>query len=61
MTDVVLIAVIVAFFAAGAGIVRLLDRMITHAGLDADPGTDPDDDPDAEEAGPEVEPGRPAR
>jgi hypothetical protein len=57
MTDVVLIAVIVAFFAAGAGIVRLLDRMITHAGPDADPGADPD----AEEAGPEVEPGRPAR
>ena len=57
MTDVVLIAVIVAFFAAGAGIVRLLDRMITRAGPDAYPGADPD----AEEAGPEIEPGRPAR
>ena len=57
MTDVVLIAVIVAFFAAGAGIVRLLDRMITHAGPDADPGADPD----AGEAGPEIEPGRPVR
>ena len=57
MTDVVLIAVIVAFFAAGAGIVRLLDWMITRAGPDADPGADPG----AEEAGPEAEPGRPAR
>ena len=38
MTDVVLIAVIVAFFVAGAFVVRLLDGMITRAGLDADPG-----------------------
>jgi hypothetical protein len=53
MTDVVLIAVIVAFFAAGAGVVRLLDRMITRAGSDADPGD--------EEAGPDAEPDRPAR
>jgi len=53
MTDVLLIAVIVAFFVAGAGVVRLLDRMITHSGTDADPGD--------EEAGSELEPGGPAR
>ena len=38
MTDVVLIAVIVAFFVAGAGVVRLLDGMIANSGTDADPG-----------------------
>jgi hypothetical protein len=52
MTDVILIAVIVAFFVAGALLVRVLDRMITHAGLDFD-----SDD----EAGPEPEPGGPGR
>ena len=38
MTDVLLIAVIVAFFVAAAGVVRLLDRMITRAGTDTGPG-----------------------
>jgi hypothetical protein len=37
MTDVVLVAVIVAFFVAAAFIVRALDHMIAHAGIDADP------------------------
>jgi hypothetical protein len=49
MTDVLVIAVIVAFFVVGAVVVRLLDGMIAHAGTDADPG---DEDP-----GPEPEPG----
>ena len=53
MTDVLLIAVIVAFFVAAAGVVRLLDRMITHSGTDSALGADPGD----EEAGPELEPG----
>jgi hypothetical protein len=38
MTDVLLIAVIVAFFVAAAFVVRLLDGMIAHVGTDADPG-----------------------
>ena len=38
MTDVLLIAVIVAFFVAAAGVVRLLDRMITRSGTDTDRG-----------------------
>jgi hypothetical protein len=50
VTDVVLIAVIVAFFVAGAFVVRLLDGMITRAGIDADPGDDA-----------ELEPGRGAQ
>ena len=53
MTDVLLIAVIVAFFAAAAGVVRLLDRMITRAGTDTGPGD--------EDSGSELEPGRSAR
>jgi hypothetical protein len=36
MTDVILVAVIVAFFVAGALLVRVLDGMITHAGSDSD-------------------------
>jgi hypothetical protein len=36
MTDVILVAVIVAFFVAAAFIVRALDHMIAHAGTDAD-------------------------
>jgi hypothetical protein len=45
VTDVLLIVVILAFFAAGAGLVRLLDRMIVIAGTDADPaGDDGSDD-----------------
>ena len=51
MTDVILIAVIVAFFVAGALLVRVLDHMIAHSGLDADSGD--------EASGPELESGRP--
>jgi hypothetical protein len=51
MTDVLVIAVIVAFFVVGAVVVRLLDGMITHAGIDGDG----DDEP------PELGPGRAAR
>jgi hypothetical protein len=36
MTDVILIAVIVAFFVAAALLVRVLDHMIAHADLDSD-------------------------
>jgi hypothetical protein len=53
MTDVILIAVIVAFFVGGALLIRVLDHMIAHSGLD----TDSDD----ESSGPEPEPGRPGR
>jgi hypothetical protein len=38
MTDVILVAVIVAFFVAGALLVRALDGMITRAGPDSDSG-----------------------
>jgi hypothetical protein len=38
VTDVVLIATIVAFFVAAALLVRVLDRMIAGSGEDADPG-----------------------
>ena len=37
MTDIVLIVVIVAFFVAGALLVRALDRMIASSGPD-EPG-----------------------
>ena len=57
MTDVVLIAVIVAFFAAGAVVVRLLDGMIARSGLDADPG----DEAELEPGGAELEWGRRSR
>ena len=53
MTDIILLAVIVAFFVAGALLVRVLDHMIVHAGVDLD--SDSGDDP----SGPEPEPGRP--
>ena len=43
MWDVLLIAVIVAFFVVAAIVVRLLDGMITHAGIDADPSDEPPD------------------
>jgi len=36
MTDVILIATIVAFFVAAALLVRALDHMIAHAGHDVD-------------------------
>ena len=53
MTDVILVAVIVAFFMAGALLVRVLDHMIAHSGLDTDSGDDASD--------PDLEPGRPGR
>jgi len=53
MTDVILIAVIVAFFVTGALLVRVLDQMIAHAGRDADP--------DDEASEPPLESGRPGR
>jgi hypothetical protein len=53
MTDVVLIATIVAFFVAAALLVRVLDRMIASAGTDADADADPRDQVSA----PDVEPG----
>ena len=43
MTDVILIATIVAFFVAAALLVRVLDRMIAGSGTDADPDPDPRD------------------
>jgi hypothetical protein len=57
VTDVVLIAVIVAFFVAGAGVVRLLDGMIARSGTDADPG----DEAELEPGGAELERGRDRR
>jgi hypothetical protein len=53
MTDVILIAVIVAFFVAAALLVRVLDHMIAHADLDSDS--------DDEAAGPQPEAGGPGR
>jgi hypothetical protein len=47
MTDVILIAAIVAFFAAAALVVRVLDRMIVGSG-DAAPSDGPDDEPGAD-------------
>ena len=38
MWDVLLIAIIVAFFVVAAIVVRLLDGMITRSGFDTDPG-----------------------
>jgi hypothetical protein len=54
MTDIILIATIVAFFVAAALLVRVLDRMIAAAGTDAD--ADPDS-PDQVSPS-DVEPGR---
>jgi len=48
MTDIILIAVIVAFFVAAALLVRVIDRMI--AGASEEVGAD-------EETGAELEPG----
>jgi len=53
MTDVLLIAVIVAFFVAAALVVRLLDGMIARS------GTDTEADDEAPE--PRLGPGGPAR
>jgi hypothetical protein len=43
MTDVVLIAVIVAFFTAAAFLVRALDRLVAGAAADTPAGTEPAD------------------
>jgi hypothetical protein len=40
MSDIILIATIVAFFVAGAVLVRVLDHMIATAGTDAESGED---------------------
>jgi hypothetical protein len=58
MTDVILIATIVAFFVAAALLVRVLDHMIAGSGSDAD--RDPDSDDQVSEPGVEsgVESGR---
>jgi len=50
MTDVILIATIVAFFVAAALGVRVLDHMVASSGTDADPGD--------EVSPPDVESGR---
>jgi hypothetical protein len=44
MTDVTLIAILLAFFALAIGLVRVLGRMIEG---DGDPGEFPDQPPDA--------------
>jgi hypothetical protein len=51
MTDVILIAAIVAFFVAAALLVRVLDGMIAHADSD----TEADADADADASGPQPE------
>jgi hypothetical protein len=56
MTDIILIATIVAFFVAAALLVRVLDHMIASSGPDVDPG-DPGD-PGDEVSPPDVESGR---
>jgi hypothetical protein len=56
MTDVILIATIVAFFVAAAAGVRVLDRMIAGSGTDAD--FDPGPDPDPEVSPSDAESGR---
>ena len=53
MTDVTLIAILLAFFALAIGLVRVLGRMIEG---DGDPEEFPDEPPDA--SGPEDQPGR---
>jgi hypothetical protein len=53
MTDVILIAAIVAFFVAAALLVRVLDGMIAHA--DSDTEADADADADADASGPQPE------
>jgi hypothetical protein len=58
MTDIILIATIVAFFVAAAAGVRVLDRMIAASGTDADRDPDPDPDPDDQVSPPDVESGR---
>jgi hypothetical protein len=60
MTDIILIATIVAFFAAAALLVRVLDRMIANSGTDADSAADPGPGPAPHDqvSPPDVESGR---
>ena len=53
MTDVTLIAILLAFFALAIGLVRVLGRMIESGG---DPGEFADEEPDP--GGPDDQPGR---
>jgi hypothetical protein len=48
MTDVILIATIVAFFVAAAFLVKVLDRVVTGSGDDA--GPEQDGGPEQDEA-----------
>jgi hypothetical protein len=54
MTDVVMIATIVAFFVAAALLVLALDRMIAGSGAEADP----DEEAEDAAAARDLEPGR---
>ena len=56
MTDIILLATIVAFFVAAALLVRVLDRMIAGSGTDADFDPAPDPHPPVSPA--DAEPGR---
>jgi hypothetical protein len=55
MTDVTLIAILLAFFALAIGLVRVLGRMIEG---DGDPGEFPDEPPDDGPFGPPDPSGR---
>ena len=54
MTDVILIAAIVAFFVAAALLVRVLDRMIAHADSDTDAEAEASEAPEAPGPQPEL-------
>ena len=54
MTDVILVAAIVAFFVAGALLVRVLDRMIAHADSDTDAEAEASEAPEAPGPQPEL-------
>jgi|HubBroStandDraft_1064217.scaffolds.fasta_scaffold23911_2 flagellar biosynthesis/type III secretory pathway M-ring protein FliF/YscJ len=54
MTDVILVAAIVAFFVAAALLVRVLDRMIAHADSDTDAEAEASEAPEAPGPQPEL-------
>jgi hypothetical protein len=54
MTDVILVAAIVAFFVAAALLVRVLDRMIAHADSDTDAEAEAAEAPEASGPQPEL-------
>jgi len=61
MTDVTLIAILLAFFALAIGLVRVLGRMIESGGDPGDPGEFADEEPDPggpDPGGPNDQPGR---